>query len=500
VVPPPDGGYPNFTTAEGQNALFSLTTGAANTAVGWFSLKSVTTGSFNTGVGAGTLVLNAGDENTAIGTAALLLNTANGNTAVGSRVLLNNTTGGTLANIQGIDVGPNVAVGQQALESNTIASANTAVGYQALQSFTTGPVGFEQLGLCTAVGFQALANATGDGFGNSGFGYQALHNNTDGALNTAIGLAALAANITGSNNVAMGGNALSANTTGDNNTANGATALVSNTTGDKNTAIGTFALTTNTTGESNTAIGHGALQANTASFNTAIGDLALVSNTLGTSNTAVGTNALQFNTTGIANIALGDGAGNGVTTADNVICVGTVGANVGSSCYIGNIFGATSPGGIGVLVNSDGKLGTTVSSRRFKEDIKPMDEASEALLALQPVTFRYKKQFDAVGAPQFGLVAEDVEKVNPDLIVRDKEGKPYSVRYDQVNAMLLNEFLKEHKTVQEQGATITELKKELQAASARQQKQIEALTAGLQKVSAQLELNKPAPQTVKNTD
>ena len=120
VVPPPDGGYPNFTTAEGQNALFSLTTGAANTAVGWFSLKSVTTGSFNTGVGAGTLVLNNGAENTAIGTAALLLNTATGNTAVGSRALLNNTTGGTLANIQGADVGPNVAIGQQALKATLL--------------------------------------------------------------------------------------------------------------------------------------------------------------------------------------------------------------------------------------------------------------------------------------------------------------------------------------------------------------------------------------------
>jgi hypothetical protein len=154
----------------------------------------------------------------------------------------------------------------------------------------------------------------------------------------------------------------------------------------------------------------------------------------------------------------------------------------------------------GVYVNAAGKLGTIVSSHRFKKEIKPMEQASEALFGLRPVTFRYKKEIDPAGTSQFGLVAEDVEKVNPDLIVRDKKGKPYSVRYDQVNAMLLNEFLKEHKTVQEQGATITELKKELQAASARQQKQIEALTAGLQKVSAQLELNKPAPQTVKNAD
>jgi len=138
-------------------------------------------------------------------------------------------------------------------------------------------------------------------------------------------------------------------------------------------------------------------------------------------------------------------------------------------------------------VNSDHKLGTATSSKRFKENIKPMDKASEVLFSLKPVSFRYKNEIDPAGTPQLGLVAEDVEKVNPDLIVRDKEGKPYSVRYDAVNAMLLNEFLKEHKTVQDQGATIAELKK-----------QIEALTAGLQKVSAQLELSRPAPQTVLN--
>jgi trimeric autotransporter adhesin len=258
VVPPPDGGYPNFTTAEGQNALFSLTSGAANTAVGWFSLKSVTAGSFNTGVGAGTLVLNAGDENTAIGTAALLLNTASGNTAVGSRMLLNNTTGGTLANIQGLDVGPNVAVGQQALESNTIASANTAVGYQALQSFTTGPVGFEQLGLCTAVGFQALASTTGFGAGNSGFGYQALMNNTDGSGNTAIGVQALFSNTTGGGNIAIGNSVLLHNDTGGNNTAIGFGALENNIDGQDNIAIGQHALGANNsgiTGGGNIALG-----------------------------------------------------------------------------------------------------------------------------------------------------------------------------------------------------------------------------------------------------
>ena len=127
-----------------------------------------------------------------------------------------------------------------------------------------------------------------------------------------------------------------------------------------------------------------------------------------------------------------------------------------------------------------------------------MGEASEAILALKPVTFRYKPEIDPKGIPQFGLVAEEVEKVNPDLVARDKEGKPYSVRYDQVNAMLLNEFLKEHRKNEEREATITQLKKEMQATAAHQQKQIEVLSSGLQKVNAQLEANKPALQVVNN--
>jgi trimeric autotransporter adhesin len=454
VIPPPDGGYPNFNTAEGQNALLSLTSGAANTAVGWFSLKSVTTGSFNTGVGAGTLVLNTGDENTAIGTAALLLNTASGNTAVGSRALLNNTTGGTLGTIQDIDLGPNVAVGQQALESNTVSSSNTAVGYQALQSFATGPVGLDQVGLCTAVGFQALANATGT-FTNSAFGYQALRNNTEGGGNTAIGVQALFSNATGGSNV----------------------------------AIGTFALFGNATGDANTAIGTNALTANTD----------------GSNNAAIGFNALGVNITGTGNIGLGNFAGNGVSTADNVICIGTLGANVDNSCYVGNIW--TQPGGSqAVFVNADGKLGAQVSSRRFKEAIKPLDQASEALFALKPVSFHYKKEIDSAATSQFGLLAEDVEKVNPDLVIRDKEGNPYSVRYDQVNAMLLNEFLKEHeafveeqrkveqqgRTIQEQEATIGQLRKEMETVVAR----LKEHDSEIQRVNDQLRMRVPAAQVV----
>jgi hypothetical protein len=488
VVPPPDGGYPNFTTAEGNNALKNLTTGAANTALGWYSLFSDTDGSFNTATGAGSLLFNTGNsntaigaasllfngtgtDNTAVGTAALLSNTASGNTAIGSNALLNNTTGGTLGNIQGFDVGPNVAVGWQALESNTVASANTALGSQALHSFTTGPVGLEQLGLCTAVGFQALGNATG-GAGNSGFGYQTLFNNTDGTGNSAIGA-----------------QVLFNNTTGTSNTASGGSALFNNTIGDYNTATGGRALYSNVTGESNTAIGQQALQSNIS----------------GSDNTAVGLETLVSNTNGSHNIALGDGAGTNVMTADRVICIGAVGDDVSNSCFIGQIFNVISAGGTPVFINSNNKLGTITSSRRFKEQIKPMEQASEVLFALKPVSFRYKKELDPTGISQFGLVAEEVEKVNPDLVVRDKEGKAYIVRYDQVNAMLLNEFLKEHRKVEKLEvavaqqcndfqATITELKKEMESIIARSKEQ----DAKIETVSAQIELNKLAPQKLAN--
>jgi len=184
---------------------------------------------------------------------------------------------------------------------------------------------------------------------------------------------------------------------------------------------------------------------------------------------------------------LGVEAGVNIADANNVICIGARGVNLSGGCFIGNIFGTTVGLGTSVFINSDGLLGTMMSSGRFKEKIKPMEQASDALFALKPVTFRYKKEIDSQQVPQFGLVAEDVEKVNPDLVVRDKEGKPYSVRYEQVNAMLLNEFLKQHKAFVEEQRTVEELKK-----------QATALTAGLRKVSAQLELSKSAPQTVMN--
>jgi Chaperone of endosialidase len=208
----------------------------------------------------------------------------------------------------------------------------------------------------------------------------------------------------------------------------------------------------------------------------------------GIDNTAIGVNTLYYNMTGNYNVALGYRAGQNVTTADYVIAIGAVGAaNVSNTCFIGNIRDVQTQNAdaIPVVIDSAGQLGTASSSAKFKKEIKPMDKASEAVLGLKPVTFDYKS--DKTATPQFGLIAEEVAKVNPDLVVRDKNGEIYTVRYDAVNAMLLNEFLKEHKTVQDQGATIAELKQE-----------IAALAAGLQKVSAQLEANKPAPQVVNN--
>ena len=280
------------------------------------------------------------------------------------------------------------------------------------------------------------------------------------------------------------------------NTAEGTDALFSLTSGVGNNAIGFQALLHNTTGIHNTADGFAALsRTTTGQHNTATGDEALGSNTIGSFNTADGAHALQLNT-GNGNTALGFAAGANVTTATNVICLGAgvLGANENNSCFIGNVFNQTSLGGTAVFVDSSGKLGTITSSRRFKEEIEPMAQASEGLFALKPVTFRYKKGIDPQRVPQFGLVAEDVEAVNPDLVVRDEEGKVNTVRYDAVNAMLLNEFLKEHRKVEELNSIVAEQRKEVNALAAAVKEQ----AAQVQKVSAQVELSKTEPQMVVN--
>jgi len=241
------------------------------------------------------------------------------------------------------------------------------------------------------------------------------------------------------------------------NTATGPFALLYNTTGALDTANGTGALGANTGGNNNTANGAGALQSNIGGVaNTANGTYALANNTGGSFNTADGASALPNNASGSNNIGLGVNAGSGVTTANNVICIGTnvAGADVSDSCYIGNIYGASIDPATAAAVGVDatGKLGTTVSSRRFKRDIQPMDKSSEGILALKPVTFHYKS--DAKNTPCFGLITEEVAQVNPDLVLLDKNGEILTVRYDAVNAMLLNEFLKEHKKVEEQGGEL----------------------------------------------
>jgi hypothetical protein len=340
---------------------------------------------------------------------------------------------------------------------------------------------------------RAISRSTG--LFHSGAG--ALLSNTTGGSNTANGAFALFSNTTGHSNTAAGFYALEYNTTGQQNTANGYTALYSNTIGVQNTAIGLGALFLNTTGSDNTATGSGSLSSNTTGgSNTATGDVALALNSTGQENTADGYEALYSNTTGNHNTALGIYAGLNVTTANNVICIGADGNNVSNTTWIGNIYGVTTQSGTTapVIVSDTGQLGTIASSERFKKDISSMDKASESILALRPVSFHYK--CDAKNTPQFGLIAEEVAKVGPDLVLPDKEGRPYSVRYDQVNAMLLNEFLKAHRRIEEQEVTIMQLKTELHATAARQQRQIEALTAGLQRVSAQLEVSKPVRQTV----
>ena len=392
----------------------------------------------------------------------------------------------------------NTAEGSGVLVSLTSGVWNSGFGFQALNHDTAGK-------LNTATGVRALFS-TSSGSNNTATGVYALYSNTIGWYNNAVGAYALANNTEGTYNTANGYGALYYNTEGYANTATGFAALYRNTTGSTNTANGYRALYSNSTGFGNTATGRLALQSNTTgNYNTANGYLAFNSNTTGNFNTANGYRALGENTTGSTNTALGREAGLGVTTANDVICIGTFGENVSNSCYIGQIFGKTSSGGTSVFINSDGKLGTTTSSRRFKEEIRPMERASEVLFALKPVSFRYKKGIDPQGNPQFGLVAEDVEAVNPDLVVRDKEGKVNTVRYEAVNVMLLNEFLKEHRKVEAQEATITRLKstvaqqrRDFQATVAHQQKQIEALTAGLQRVSAQVEMSRPSPRTVDN--
>jgi hypothetical protein len=350
----------------------------------------------------------------------------------------------------------NTFLGDKALVNNTFGTSNTATGASALQQNTVGADN-------TATGSFALHRNTA-GSDNTANGFEALFVNT-GSFNTATGSEALVSNTTGGLNTATGYSALAVNTTGSNNTANGFETLVNNTTGNSNTAAGFNVLHNNVTGNDNTAEGYQALL-----------------NTTGSSNIAVGSSAGTNLTTGSNNIDIGN---DGVAGESNTIRIGTNGTQ--TATFLAGIRGVPITGGQAVGINGSGQLGIKPSSVRYKETVQPMDTASEVILALRPVTFRYKKELDPKGAPQFGLVAEEVAKVNPDLVVLDDQGKPFTVRYEEVNAMLLNEFLKEHHKVETLEATVSNLITTVKV----QAEQI-------QKVSAQLELTKAAPQTVVN--
>ena len=361
VSPPPDGGYPNQNTAEGEDALFSLTIGSDNTAVGYHALHNITDSS--------------------------------GNTAIGNNALANATAG------------PNTAVGYIALQNNTIGYNNTAV----------------------------------DG----------LYANTTGHDNTAVGAYALAQNTTGSFNTAVGVGACDVGN-GDENCAFGSDALQNVGGGTRNVAIGEFALEDGAGGQQNVAVGYQAL-----------------TNSKGNHNIAIGASAGSFLQQGDGNIDLGN---TGSNRDKYTIRIGQAGTH--TATFIAGISGVTVPNGVAVMVGPDGKLGTLTSSGRFKDRIEPMGNASDKILSLQPVTFRYKQEIDPAAIPQYGLVAEQVEKVAPELVARDAQGKPYSVRYEAVNAMLLNEFLKEHRKSEERGAVIEKQRKRIE--------QLEAATAKLE--------------------
>jgi hypothetical protein len=327
----------------------------------------------------------------------------------------------------------------------------------------------------TADGTNALLSIT-TGLYNSAFGFDALLFNSDASFNTGVGAGTL----------------LLSN--GTQNTAVGAGALLNNTTGGDNNAVGAFALFSNVSGAFNNAHGRNALLNSTGDQNNAMGDDAMENNTTGSFNTAIGDDALFFNEDGNSNVAIGDEAGTGLgASVSNCIAIGAPGAGpfavLNNTCFIGSIFGepVSDPGTqAAVFVDQFNVVGIFNSSRRFKHDIQPMDKASEAILALKPVSFKFNS--DWKDTTQYGLIAEEVAEVNPELVVRGKDGNVQTVRYEQVNAMLLNEFLKEHKKVQSLETTVAQQQKGMEVLTA----QLKEQAAQIQKVSAQLEVNKPA--------
>ncbi len=447
-------------TAVGAQALINNTTGSNNMASGFQALFTNTTGSFNAAAGLGALFGNTtGSFNAALGQAAMQSNTTgNNNTASGFQALRSNITGAD-----------NVAIGANALFAATAAFQLTAVGSGALQNNVAGNQN-------VAVGYQSL-NANTAGGSNTAVGYQSLTSNTTGNFNTASGAGALFSNLTGSDNIAVGASALSFNTSGSDNVAIGLNALSANTTGIQNIAIGTGALATNITSGFNTAVGYQALQSSTTGLNaalgwqamlgnttginnTASGAQALFDNTTGNFNTALGAQALSSNTTGSNNIAVGVGAGFNVAAGSNNIHIGAFpAADESNAIRIGvigtqatnfqaGIFGAGPIVGAAVLVDATtGQLGTVSSSIRYKENVADMKEESAAILELRPVSFTYKA--DAKHAKQFGLIAEEVNKVMPALVVKGADGQIETVKYHELATLLLNELIKQHGIIDE---------------------------------------------------
>ena len=351
----------------------------------------------------------------------------------------------------------NTAIGTGALTNNTTGQGNTASGVSALNNNSTGNSN-------TATGFGALGNNS-TGSNNTAEGTGALQQNTTGGGNTASGEAALANNTTGNGNTASGFQALESNSIGFDNTASGYGALQANTSGNSNTAAGFAALGNNSTGVSNTAVGGAALQDNTTgNSNVAIGGGALQSNTTACCNIAIGLYALENNTTGSGNIAIGNDAGQSVAGGNNnnieignagtsgdsgVIRIGTSQTSFFAAGVSGVSTGLT--GAVPVVIDGNGQLGTINSSIRFKEDVHDMADVSDGLLRLRPVTYRYKQPYADGSQPiDYGLIAEEVAQVYPDLVVKDAAGQIQTVQYQKLTPMLLNEVQKQNARLQQQ--------------------------------------------------
>jgi trimeric autotransporter adhesin len=402
-------------TGIGRSSLAGLTSGSNNTAVGAYSLTALTTGSDNTAVGQSALgAVVGGVKNAAFGLRALSEHTGDNGSAFGALALASNTTGGD-----------NAAFGASALFLNTTGGQNSAFGRNALASNTTASY-------------------------NTALGALALRLNTTGEANSAVGRGALYANTTGDHNTAMGYRALNANTEGEWNAAFGGYALDRNTTAEYGTAVGYQSLARNTTGALNTAVGATALYQNTdGRRNTGLGVNTLYRNVSGSDNTAAGGDALIDVTGGSRNLGLGADAGAGLVTGSDNVYFASPAWDAGESqtirignsndhkrIFIAGIRGVTTgmPDAIPVMIDQDGQLGTISSSARFKRDIRDIGDGASTALGLRPVTFRYNA---SPGAVHFGLIAEEVAEVLPELVVAGPDGRPETVAYHELPALLL---------------------------------------------------------------